>query len=68
MLTFLLAEAKLKSDARTNPNFLRNLLTLIAEPQIPLPVRQAAALFFKNFVRENWKVVPLSFVKLMCLG
>jgi hypothetical protein len=56
MLTFL-AEAKLKSDARTNPNFLASLLTLIAEAQIALPVRQAAALFFKNFVRENWKVV-----------
>ena len=67
MLMFL-AEAKLKSDARTNPNFLPSLLTLVAEAQIALPVRQAAALFFKNFVRENWKVVQPTFIELTYLG
>lgn len=67
MLMFL-AEAKLKSDARTNPNFLASLLTLVAEAQIALPVRQAAALFFKNFVRENWKVVQPTFIELTYLG
>jgi hypothetical protein len=50
------AEQKLKQEASTQPNFLGNLLTLIATPQVALPIRQAAALFFKNFVRQNWKV------------
>lgn len=50
------AESKLKNEARTQPDFLTNLLTLIAAPQVALPIRQAAALFFKNFVRQNWKV------------
>jgi hypothetical protein len=47
----------LKNEASTRPDFLGNLLNLIATPQIALPIRQAAALFFKNFVRQNWKVV-----------
>jgi Importin-beta N-terminal domain len=50
------AEAQLKKEAETRPDFLENLLTLIATPQEPIPIRQAAALFFKNFVRQNWKV------------
>jgi hypothetical protein len=50
------AESTLKNEARTQPDFLTNLLTLIATPQAALPIRQAAALFFKNFVRQNWKV------------
>jgi Importin-beta N-terminal domain len=51
----------LKKEAETRPDFLENLLTLIATPQEPIPIRQAAALFFKNFVRQNWKVsAPLS--------
>jgi hypothetical protein len=52
----LAAEQQLKNEASTQPNFLGNLLTLIATPQVALPIRQAAALFFKNFVRQNWKV------------
>lgn len=51
-----IAESTLKSEARTQPDFLTNLLTLISAPQAALPIRQAAALFFKNFVRQNWKV------------
>ena len=51
------AESKLKIEARTQPDFLTNLLTLIAAPEVSIPVRQASALFFKNFVRANWKVL-----------
>jgi Importin-beta N-terminal domain len=51
-----LAETNLKNEARRDPDFLTDLLTLIAAPQVALPIRQAAALFFKNFVRQNWKV------------
>jgi hypothetical protein len=47
----------LKNEAQTHPDFVENLLTLIATPQAALPIRQAAALFFKNFVRQNWKVL-----------
>ena len=50
------AELKLKNRAATGQDFLGNLLTLIATPQVSLPIRQAATLFFKNFVRQNWKV------------
>jgi Importin-beta N-terminal domain len=56
MSNIYLAETNLKNEARRNPDFLTNLLTLIAAPQVALPVRQAAALFFKNFVRQNWRV------------
>jgi len=52
----LVAEQQLKNEASTQPNFLGTLLNLIAAPQVALPIRQAAALFFKNFVRQNWKV------------
>ena len=54
--SFCLAEANLKHEARRDPDFLTKLLTLIAASQVALPIRQAAALFFKNFVRQNWKV------------
>ena len=56
MSNICLAETKLKNEARREPDFLTNLLTLIAAPQVALPIRQASALFFKNFVRQNWKV------------
>ena len=62
-LTFV-AEQQLKNEASTQPNFLGNLLTLIATSQVALPIRQAAALFFKNFVRANWKVLFLLFLVL----
>jgi len=46
----------LKTEAKSRPDFLTSLLNLIASSDVSLPVRQAAALFFKNFVREHWKV------------
>ena len=53
------AETKLKALSLTQPEFLSHLLMTIAAPQAALPVRQAAALFFKNFVRQHWKVYPI---------
>lgn len=55
-LTLLAAESTLKTEAKTRPDFLTSLLNLIASADVSLPIRQAAALFFKNFVREHWKV------------
>jgi hypothetical protein len=62
------AEAQLKKEAATRPDFLENLLTLIATPQEPIPIRQAAALFFKNFVRQNWKVFAPLYRNVLILG
>jgi len=56
MKFILVAESQLRNEASARPDFLTNLLSLIATPQVALPIRQAAALFFKNFVRQNWKV------------
>jgi hypothetical protein len=53
---FRTAEATLKTEAKTQPDFLTSLLNLIVSSNVSLPIRQAAALFFKNFVREHWKV------------
>ena len=61
----MVAEQQLKNEAATQPNFLGNLLTLIATSQVALPIRQAAALFFKNFVRTNWKVFLTVTMELM---
>jgi hypothetical protein len=56
VLTAIAAEATLKTEAKTRADFLTSLLNLIASNDVALPIRQAAALFFKNFVREHWKV------------
>jgi Importin-beta N-terminal domain len=58
------AEAQLKQDAATQPAFLERLLSLIASPQVALPIRQAGALFFKNFIRQHWRVTPQRLVNL----
>jgi hypothetical protein len=56
VLTAIAAEATLKTEAQSRADFLTGLLNLIASSDVALPIRQAAALFFKNFVREHWKV------------
>jgi hypothetical protein len=56
VLTAIAAEATLKNEAQSRADFLTGLLNLIASNDVALPIRQAAALFFKNFVREHWKV------------
>jgi len=50
------AESRLKNEASSQTDFLVSLLNLIATAGVALPIRQAGALFFKNFVRQNWKV------------
>lgn len=57
MLTWCyLAEAALNEAASTYPNFLTVLLNIVANQEMHAPVRHAAVLFVKNFVRQNWKV------------
>ena len=48
------AEASLAS-AQRQPQCLVSVLGLLTQEQVPLQVRQAAAVFFKNVVRRHWE-------------
>ncbi|BFZ55152.1 importin-alpha export receptor [Savitreella phatthalungensis] len=47
------AESALK-QAETGQGFATQLLQIVSDDGTDLPTRQAAALFFKNYIRRNW--------------
>ncbi|CAG8538941.1 11296_t:CDS:10 [Paraglomus occultum] len=48
------AEDQLFSAEKQQPNFSIALLKLVANENIGLEIRFAAALFFKNYIKRNW--------------
>ncbi|ORY85547.1 importin-alpha re-exporter [Protomyces lactucae-debilis] len=48
------AEERLR-QAETQSGFASVLLEIVASTSIDLPTRQAASLFFKNYVKRNWE-------------
>ena len=42
------------ASARRQPQCTPSVLGLLTQEQVPLQVRQAAAVFFKNVVRQHW--------------
>lgn len=43
------------ASARRQPQCTLSVLGLLTQEQVPLQVRQAAAVFFKNAVRQHWE-------------
>jgi exportin-2 (importin alpha re-exporter) len=50
----LAAETFLQSVER-QAGFSRLLLQLVGSEAVEMPVRQAGAVFFKNYIKRNWK-------------
>jgi len=44
------------SSVESNPGFISSLLQVICDTKNEMPIRQAGALFFKNFIKRNWSI------------
>lgn len=54
MFVFLFTAEESLNKLREQPGFVFQLLQLVSTSTVPLTIRQAGAIFFKNFIIQHW--------------